>query len=779
MEPFGTKSATSSLNPRTSSRERRSVRQKVSLPAYASLEESSGGMVPELSEILDISEHGAAIQTSLPLDVNSLLSIGLDLPDTKSYIQTTGRVVWSDRLGKVGICFPEMSKASSHRLKQWLQANATASSARQALTEQQFERNALKKSLTDSLNAEYGSREESEAEKFNARNIESYKAAARNAANDIGVIAKKSTASAPLDYSSTLAVLRAVKQQAQSPGMDLDKVLQLAAERARGLTRATGAAIGLRWPPDDSFPDDEMRCCASAGADAPDLGARLKVGTGFSGECVRTGKLLRCDDAEADPTVDRESCRALGIRSMVALPVKKRESVIGILEVFSPLPNSFSEIDNVILQSLAELVASAVEREERRDSPAANLATEVPTAIDLNSTRDQTAHGGYLRQTNVFFDQQSKLKSWMARFDDRARKIILISAGALLGIIFLALIAYAFRARQRTSTEKSLPLRPPTQSTSTETAPIAPPATTLAGLRRLAEQGDATAQFALGARYATGEGVKQDYSEALRWFSKAAQQGHVTSQATLGAYYWAGRGVPQDLSKAYFWALLADSGGDQGSKYRLPVLASRMSRSQIQTAQQQAEAWLKKSHAGSSAAAAKKTSPLAKSANSGPKAVKSSGGDQTEANAQAGGNGRVIDKRVETSRTEVPSLSDLRVESNPDVLAGIVTSNPPLPTVTSPETVRVSQGYAQALLLKKVPPTYPRGAIQIRLQGSVQLQATISKDGTVSNLKTLAGDPLLARAAADAVKQWEYKPYYLNGQPVEMQTLIVVNFRLP
>ena len=101
------------------------------------------------------------------------------------------------------------------------------------------------------------------------------------------------------------------------------------------------------------------------------------------------------------------------------------------------------------------------------------------------------------------------------------------------------------------------------------------------------------AQFALGARYATGEDVKQDYAEAVRWFSRSAQQGHVVAQATLGAYYWAGRGVPQDLTKAYFWSVLAQAGGDEASKYRVAVLTSRMSRAQVVAAQQQANDWIR------------------------------------------------------------------------------------------------------------------------------------------------------------------------------------------
>ena len=97
----------------------------------------------------------------------------------------------------------------------------------------------------------------------------------------------------------------------------------------------------------------------------------------------------------------------------------------------------------------------------------------------------------------------------------------------------------------------------------------------------------------MGARYATGEEVKQDYTEAVRWFALAADQGHVLAQATLGAYYWAGRGVAPDLTKAYFWSALAQAGGDQASKYRVAVLTSRMGRAEILAAQQQANDWLR------------------------------------------------------------------------------------------------------------------------------------------------------------------------------------------
>src|SRR5581483_11655669 len=112
---------------------------------------------------------------------------------------------------------------------------------------------------------------------------------------------------------------------------------QLVAERARTFTRSSGAAIALY-----QGSPDEMICFASAG-EAPGVGSALQVGSGFSGQCVRTGKLLRCDDSELNLFVDRDTCRALGIRSMIAVPFGAGNSVHGLLEVFSPKPGSFSK----------------------------------------------------------------------------------------------------------------------------------------------------------------------------------------------------------------------------------------------------------------------------------------------------------------------------------------------------------------------------------------------------------------------------------------------------
>lgn len=105
-------------------------------------------------------------------------------------------------------------------------------------------------------------------------------------------------------------------------------------------------------------------------------------------------------------------------------------------------------------------------------------------------------------------------------------------------------------------------------------------------------------------------------------------------------------------------------------------------------------------------------------------------------------------------------------------------SSPPL-RASMPQRVRVSSGVTQSLLLSKVQPVYPAEAKASRLQGSVVMHAIIGKDGNIQSADVISSpSPLLSQAAIDAVKQWRYRPYLLNGTPVEVDTQITVNFTL-
>src|ERR1700734_4094510 len=113
------------------------------------------------------------------------------------------------------------------------------------------------------------------------------------------------------------------------------------------------------------------------------------------------------------------------------------------------------------------------------------------------------------------------------------------------------------------------------------------------------------------------------------------------------------------------------------------------------------------------------------------------------------------------------------------VIGGIISSTPvAVPKVAAPQRVRVSQGVSAGLLVRRVNPPYPPLARQARISGQVVLHAVIAKDGSIENLTLVSGHPMLAPAAIEAVKQWKYRPYLLNGEPVEVDTEVLVNFTL-
>ena len=117
------------------------------------------------------------------------------------------------------------------------------------------------------------------------------------------------------------------------------------------------------------------------------------------------------------------------------------------------------------------------------------------------------------------------------------------------------------------------------------------------------------------------------------------------------------------------------------------------------------------------------------------------------------------------------------------VIGGIVSATANLAAVPKfapvvPQRVRISQGVTRGLLLHRVEPPYPTLARQARMQGEVILSAVISATGEIENLELVSGHPMLVPAAIAAVRQWRYKPYLLNGQPVEVETTITVIFQL-
>jgi len=137
--------------------------------------------------------------------------------------------------------------------------------------------------------------------------------------------------------------------------IDLEPAIGVITERAQALTGATGAAIALRS-------GSEVICRARAGRTAPDVGIRLQTDSGISAECLRSGEIVLCNDAEDDPQVDLASCRRLGVRSILAAPLRQFHRTLGIFEVLSASPKAFTQQHATTMQLLASMMVAAISR---------------------------------------------------------------------------------------------------------------------------------------------------------------------------------------------------------------------------------------------------------------------------------------------------------------------------------------------------------------------------------------------------------------------------------
>src|SRR6202521_2049432 len=582
---------------------RRSVRQKLHTPVYASFNGPQTGMVVDLSELLDLHEDGFAVQTSERLEVNRAVNLCLDLPETKSFIHGSGQVIWSDDAGRGGIRFSGLSESSRQILKEWLFTNLLIAGSNHAARSEQLARR---------------QGEEKESPEL------------------APVVEARALSVVPIsDGSETLSSVEAVRREVREIGDDFDAVLHLITERALSLTGASGAALAF-------LTDDRMICRARTGEPAPPLGAPVDAKHGLSGECVRSGLLVSCEDTLTDPRVDPEICRTLGIGSLMAAPIVSDFRVVGLLEIFSPHPRAFTKAHETVLDRLVEMIPKT-HREKTQPEKSQPEKTQPETPIrpeavsgvwrpsvsesgsmELGSMESGSIHATpeVLRQPKpevreqvsrqvpgpiVYAQDPEQVAKPAPTAPSRlldlgllglAIAVVAMVVGYLVGPMIEKRIspeasqrslvksaeAASMVAGQRGNDQRSAEPRSADQRAQAKSPPE---------LRKLAAQGDADAQWQMGVRYHNGEGVPRDDAQAMQWFLRAAEQGHATAQATLGAYYWAGRGVPQDSSKAYFWAALALAQGDENSKSRLEGLASQMTRAQVSAARQQAEVWLR------------------------------------------------------------------------------------------------------------------------------------------------------------------------------------------
>jgi hypothetical protein len=294
---------------------RHSLRHKVNTPAFASFDGVTGGM------ILDLSEEGMAMQTMAPLEEHTRVPLHISLGEPAVYLETTGYVAWADALGRAGVRFSDLPDESRTRLREWLTSHASAPSWK--------------------------------APRWVVREQASYRSGSEHK-NGNGV-ALSLEAQPGNGHNGNGSPSTSVQYEFKSLSGDLNAALTLIVSRACSITRGTGAAVALSN-------ETGMVCRAVAGATVLPIGTLVDVTRGFSGECIRLGKPMRCDDSEFDPRVDARACRQLDIRSILAAPVLYERDIVGLLEVFSTQPCAFDEGDVAVVERLAQTVVLTLSR---------------------------------------------------------------------------------------------------------------------------------------------------------------------------------------------------------------------------------------------------------------------------------------------------------------------------------------------------------------------------------------------------------------------------------
>jgi TonB family protein len=378
-----------------------------------------------------------------------------------------------------------------------------------------------------------------------------------------------------------------------------DLILGKIAEAAQSLTGCSGAAIATRQA-------GVVFCQGRSGESAPGLGTRLSVDCGISGECLRTGKAVRCDDTRQDDRVDQEVCRQLGLRSVAAVALRQGGKAAGILEAFSTRPHAFTEEHMDLLARLAQLAEAAAFESAREAEAVPDLLRQAPQ-----------------RENDVQGERRQHYQL----------------AGVALTINILLFLAVGWMVRHNSAS--GIVRRQPQPTVATSTQPMTQTA--------------------------------------------------------------------------------APDGSSGGAAVPNPSPAHARSES--------------------------RTTPA-------PRVGQRTAGRET-ANLAAGQDS-VLD-------VDIPDAGDRSFMSASR------------PTTDTAEL----QGLSGGILVRKVRPIYPPQARALHLRGSVLLQAIITENGEVRDLKVKGGHPLLVRAAVEAASQWRYRPFLLNGKPIQRRVDIPVDFKMP
>jgi TonB family protein len=456
-------------------------------------------------------------------------------------------------------------------------------------------------------------------------------------------------------------------------------------------------------------------CCASAGA-APAVGAELQPDQGLSGECVRTGRIILCSDTETDSRVDAAVCQALGFRSALIVPICSEQETLGILELLAEKPQHFQPGDISALKEVAAFVVELQAEGTRRNTPLEESQLSASAGDEFIPDFDL---GEVVSQLGLEGREAAETAT----------------ASETPGVPDA--IASLFEEESDAGKLDVAPLAEKVVATHTATLPSTSAAAQ--SPRAAIEQESANRRFVV-------------------IFVGLLLSGLI---AALAWILWNGRHrSPAQISPAGALQPSIQAAGDA------PSSASK---------------------------AAPSSTIEVQSSNEGRAPAAVSGGAQTSTqNPSVRRTGAPYQSRLLQPRSAGLSLSRSSsdtgdTEAAPNVPA--VPVGPQNAAVALPldlpgsmpvlERRRISSALTPGALIRQVKPIYPDLARRNGIEGDVILKFTVTKAGAVKDVKVVEGDQTLAPAAVQAVRQWRYRPFLLDGQPVEAESQATIKFTVP
>jgi TonB family protein len=517
--------------------------------------------------------------------------------------------------------------------------------------------------------------------------------------------------------------------------LDFQAALDLIAERAQAITGASGAALALG--------DRTGMVCQASVGEAPDVGVQLRPEAGLSGYCLRTGEVIHCSDTESDPRVNAAAARQLKLGSAIIVPVFALGRLSGLLEVFSPRAHAFDEKHVARLERFAELLASAVEENQKEQKFAASSVaaslSDPPVPPEEPVSRPESESPAPPLSEPAIWVETDTLKPVPAAppspyfVFDRAPKPVGPAPNADL---------------RPSGIKEDAPRTLNAQGggkvwqTCSACGHLNPPwAVQCEGCKHSLDSLPANQAPDAGA---PAPGASAVVEPKLAEAAPAAPDFRRVRTLVLGGIillvlcvlaFFAGR----YLGRARLTAKPAET----PSSSALPPEASATSQTTL-------------------APAATASIPPELAANSDASASSRLDGAELLKPVRLT---MLPEKRGEAT---LPGPEQTQ-QKKPEITTALM-------AVTMPQGTSESAPITVGKLVHRVDPAYPAAAREKKLSGVAVLSAVVSKMGTMKEVNLISGPEALGAEAIKAIRQWRYEPYRVAGQPVDVKTTITVTF---